>query len=84
MRVAVYAPPELKPYYVEIEGPIMVYPFAGRLVKDVGRFTRAAKTIVTQHVWRDGSKKELLFTKPFESNYQTSPYGASAPFTAIA
>ena len=72
LRVDVIAPPELKPYYVELDGPY----FYGteQRVDEVGKYPWATTTIVTQNVWRDDSKKELLFTKPFMSYYQTSPY----------
>ncbi len=75
LRVDVYGPPELKPYYTEIEGPKMFYPDSGKLVKDVGRFPWAATTIVTQHVWKDQTKREKLFDKSFKSYYQDSPFG---------
>ena len=73
LKVDVYGPPELKPYYAELDGPY----FLGtkELVKKAGRYPWAASTIVTQSVWRDKSKRELLFTKPFRSYYQDSPYG---------
>lgn len=73
LRVEIIGPPELKPYYVELDGPY----FNGtkQPVKNAGRYPWAASTIVTQNVWKDKSKKELLFTKPFKSYYQTSPYG---------
>lgn len=76
LRAEIYGPPELKPYHVEIEGPTMVYPFKGRLVKDIGRYTGAAKTIVRQSVWKDPSKQEEIFVdKKFESVYQAFPHG---------
>lgn len=73
LRVDVIGPPELKPYYVEVDGPY----FNGtkKPVNSVGRYPWATSTIVNQNVWKDKSKKELLFTKSFKSYYQTSPYG---------
>lgn len=70
LRAEIYGPPELKPYQVEIEGPTMVYPFEGVLVKDIGRYLGPAITIVNQIVWKDGKK---LFEKSFRSNYQAFP-----------
>jgi len=74
LRVEVIGPPELKPYYVELDGPY----FYGteKRVDKVGKYPWATTTIVTQNVWRDNSKKEKIFEpKKFYSYYRKSPYG---------
>lgn len=75
LRAGIYGPPEIKPYYVEIDGPTMVYPFEGALVKDnAACYTGAAKTTLTQSVWKNSSKGEQLFVpRILESTYRAAP-----------
>lgn len=78
LTVEVYGPPELKPYYVEPLEPYFKWQKTKDdkkiFVKDAGRYPWATTTTVNQVVWRDESKKEKLFEKPFDSSYQRSPY----------
>ena len=70
LTIEVWAPPELTPFLVQIDGPYLYS--AGNYIptEQVGWVWWAARTVVSQKVWVDGS----MWNRPFWSTYMRDPH----------
>ena len=70
LTIEVWAPPELKPFHVEIDGPYLYA--AGKYIAtaQAGWVWWSAQAVVSQKVWVDGS----MWNRPFWSAYKRDPH----------
>lgn len=70
LRIEVWAPPQLVPYHVEIDGPYLYE--AGRYIPiaQAGWVWWSARAVVSQKVWVDGG----IWNRPFWSTYLRDPH----------
>ena len=70
LTIDVWAPPELKPFHVEIDGP---YLYAGGTyipTAQAGWVWWSSQAVVSQKVWVDGN----MWNRPFWSTYKRDPH----------
>ncbi len=70
LTIEVWAPPQLTPFLVQIDGPYLYSAGSYIPTEQVGWVWWAARTVVSQKVWVDGS----MWNRPFWSTYQRDPH----------
>jgi|GEM_PF-5539214 len=70
LTIEVWAPPQLTPFLVQIDGPYLYSAGSYIPTEQVGWVWWAARTVVSQKVWVDGS----MWNRPFWSSYMRDPH----------
>ena len=70
LTIEVWAPPQLTPFLVQIDGPYLYSAGSYIPTEQAGWVWWAARTVVSQKVWVDGS----MWNRPFWSSYMRDPH----------
>ena len=70
LTIEVWAPPQLTPFFVQIDGPYLYSAGSYIPTEQVGWVWWAARTVVSQKVWVDGG----MWNRPFWSTYLRDPH----------
>ena len=70
LTIEVWAPPQLTPFLVQIDGPYLYSAGSYIPTEQVGWVWWAARTVVSQKVWVDGG----MWNRPFWSTYLRDPH----------
>jgi len=70
LTIEVWAPPQLTPFFVQIDGPYLYSGGSYIPTEQVGWVWWAARTVVSQKVWVDGS----MWNRTFWSTYMRDPH----------
>ena len=70
LTIEVWAPPQLVPFHVEIDGPYLYSGGTYIPAAQAGWVWWASRAVVSQKVWLDGG----MWNRPFWSSYRTDPH----------